>query len=199
MSIDVTTIPKTDLDASAIISGRFSLARLPDGELGSVITGQGINQDPTYQILVVARLEKYPSDTLRNSNNQIRTTTSSSYTKIKETQILGDLKRCRIRFDMHSTGGTRVRRARIYRNGIPIGTERTLSGSTTTTFTEDFSNFRANDSIQIYAMVDGGGTSVRVSNFRFYYDFMIETIGEGILASPLLVTNDPTVEMTHLL
>ena len=199
MSIEVTTIPKIDLDASAIISGRFSLDRLPSGELGSVITGQGINRDPIYQILVVAKLGIFPSDTLRNFNDSIRMTTSSSYTKLKETQILGDLKRCRIRFDLESTGGTVVRRAKIYRNGNPIGTERTLSGSTTTTFTEDFSNFHTNDFIQIYAMVDGGMTSLRVSNFRFYYDFMIETIGDGILASPLLVTNDPTVEMIHLL
>jgi len=38
-----------DIDASKIASGRFPLARLPDGPAGYVLTAQGTGNDPTWQ------------------------------------------------------------------------------------------------------------------------------------------------------
>lgn len=90
--------------------------------------------------------------------------------KAKEIQIGidGDF---RVKFDLYvakdSTG-----EAQIYKNGVPIGTLRTLGPTAshqTVTYTEDIPNIEAGDYLQLYGRRVGIST-VAISNFRLYVD-----------------------------
>lgn len=57
-----------------------------------------------------------------------------------------------------NNGGLQVK-ARIYRNGVAVGTERTATGDSTQTFAEIISGWSAGDKVQLYAkrVSDNGG------------------------------------------
>ena len=59
---------------------------------------------------------------------------------------------------------------RIYRNGNPIGTERSLDANTTTDYSEDIDGWSIGDYCQLYLKRDGGLAGASVSNFRIYSD-----------------------------
>jgi hypothetical protein len=134
------------------------------------------------------------SDTLRNSNDTQRDQTGNGvYTKKKETKLNANLSAVRIKFD----GYTDIEgpKARLYKNGVAIGTERTLATSWTT-YSEDFSGFVANDLIQVYVQGEAAKTA-SVKNLRFYYSYQLTVIGLDTLSTPLAVTTDPTISMTN--
>ena len=114
-------------------------------------------------------MNSYPSETLRNSNDTERNINSLTYTKLKEIKLGFGLAKCRIKFDLRASTPYDVY-AKIYKNGVAIGTERTPNSTTYQTFTEDFSDFAANDLIQLYARKTGDAV-VYVRNFRLYYDY----------------------------
>lgn len=96
--------------------------------------------------------------------------TSATYIKIKEINLgafsSGTL---RIKFDLESLSGAYNVYGRIYKNGVAIGTERTVNTVGPTTFSEDISGWSPNDLIQIYAHSDGTHNET-VLNFRIYGD-----------------------------
>jgi len=47
LPLDIRAIP--DLDATKIVSGRFQLARMPDGPSGYVLTGKGLGNNPGWE------------------------------------------------------------------------------------------------------------------------------------------------------
>lgn len=124
-----------------------------------------------------------PSENLKNSNDTQKYTHSQTYVKLKEIKLNQDLPACRIKFDLegHSYVGEQYAYARIYKNGVAIGTERSVymgaTGATTSaTFSEDFTGFVKGDLIQLYAYTPGDGNAyAAVRNFRLYYD-----VGLGI-------------------
>jgi hypothetical protein len=109
---------------------------------------------------------------LVHSNDTEQTTGATSYTKKKETRLNRSLQGIRIGFGLkRNVGG--VAKAKIYKNGIAIGTERTNSATPVgnyQTWTEDFTGFSAGDLVQIYCYTDNGANTISVANFRFYYD-----------------------------
>ncbi len=111
------------------------------------------------------------SATLRNSNNDEKTTQSTSYVKLKEILLNEDLSACRIYFTMKcTTYGDTYAYAKIYKNGVAIGTEqssRTTDGWVTKT--EDFTGFVAGDLIQVYVKVNNAAETGRVKDFQFHY------------------------------
>jgi len=144
-----------------------------------LLTGAGAGADPTE--IDVPSIPLAATDQLKNSNDAEKSTTSTSYVKLKETK-LGALpigfQSIRISFDLRSDGGSTVY-ARIYRNGAAIGAERSTTSTSFVTFTQDFTTtaWAENDLIQIYAHASGGSTA-RVQNFRFYYGVMIPTTNQ---------------------
>jgi hypothetical protein len=133
------------------------------------------------------------SETLQNSNDTERSTTSIIPVKLKECKLNADLPACRIKFDIRAGtfGGRLYHHAQIYKNGIPIGTLQTADSDSYTTKTEDFTGFHKNDLIQIYGYLDFyyTGYQVFVQNFRFYYDKQLTGFGNEVLTTPLpLVT-----------
>jgi len=121
---------------------------------------------------VIERPDWTAADTaLQNSNDTLKSSDETVYTKKKETRLddafIGTM---RIVFDFRSqTAGQQVA-AKIYRNGVALGTERLTTLDTFTTYSEDFGpiSWAVNDLIQVYCKRNGTGSFV-VQNFRFYY------------------------------
>jgi hypothetical protein len=91
--------------------------------------------------------------------------------KVKEIQIGidGDF---RVKFDLYVTKDN-TGEAQIYKNGVPIGTLRTLGpadSTMTVTYTEDILNIKAGDYLQLYGRHVTGISPVKISNFRLYVD-----------------------------
>lgn len=136
------------------------------------------------------------SDNLRNSNDVEKHLSTDTYTKLKEVKLNADLAGCRIKFDLKNGTATFDATAKIYKNGVAIGTERSVNPNTYQTFSEDFTGFVNGDLIQIY--VNGHASSdAYVRNMRFYYDLQIISLGSDTLVTPLLTTSDPTISMTN--
>jgi len=113
------------------------------------------------------------SDKLRSSNDTERTTESTSYVKLKEILLNGNISACRIKFDLKVGNIYNVCYGRVYKNGVAIGTERNTSSNSYITFSEDFSPLISGDLLQIYIKLVYGGYSpltVYVANFRIYYN-----------------------------
>jgi hypothetical protein len=110
-------------------------------------------------------------DNLCVSSDDRKTTTSTEYIKAKEIKIYRP-GTYRIKFDLGITRRRLTAFGQIYRNGSPVGTERSASQTTYTTFSEDIANWEEGDLIQLYCRQAGGTGSggAKVRNFRVYYD-----------------------------
>ena len=110
-------------------------------------------------------------DNLCVSSDSVKETTSETYVKAKEIKVYRP-GTYRIKFDLAIVGIGLTAYGRIYRNGSPIGTERSNSDGTDITFSEDTTGWEEGDLIQLYHHHTGGtgseGASVR--NFRVYYN-----------------------------
>jgi len=200
---------QVSLDTSQIGTGRFGMARMPDGTSGQVLTAQGAGVDPAYAAAagVTVAEDVIASANLRNSNDTAKSTSSPSptFVKIKEVKLNAALRLCRIKFDLRVTtgAGENTARARIYKNGVGIGTIQTNTTTTYVTKSEDFTlNGVADDLIQIYGCkISGDSAACQVRYMRFYYnpDDYITHIGGYELVTPLALTpvRDPTISMTN--
>jgi len=111
-------------------------------------------------------------DTVRNSNDAFKYTTSSTYTKVKETKLderfYGAMK---ILFKLRITDSAYTAYGRIYKNGSAWGQERSTTSTTYVEFSEILNlDEDSGTLIQIYAKQSGGGWAY-VRDFRFAYDF----------------------------
>jgi len=89
---------------------------------------------------------------------------SDTYTKAKEILVARE-GTLRIKFDLKE--GTGYAWAKIYRNGSPVGTERSWDEPNYVTFSEDISGWSPGDLCQLYVH-SSGGQSVMIRNFRIY-------------------------------
>lgn len=121
-----------------------------------------------------------PSDTIQCSADKTRSTSSNEYVKLKEIEIKvsGSI---RVSFDykndeVSSTGSL----AAIYKNDTRLGLLREKKDTEYTTYTQDFTNIKEGDLIQLYVHGRGyGGASVR--NFRVSYTPITSSSPEVLL------------------
>ena len=78
-----------------------------------------------------------------------RSTSNTSYTKLKEFTAIGRAGTVTVNFEMRSTQGTYNVNGRVYINGTAVGTEKGSTSSTFALFSENF-NVNLGDIIQIY-------------------------------------------------
>lgn len=139
---------------------------------------------------VDGKIESIASADLQHSNDTQKSTTSTSYTKLKEIKINEKLEGVRISFALYAAEGSDSYGI-IYKNGVAIGTERTRtggSGGTETTYDEDFEGpFEVNDLIQVYAKNSPVGTNGYVKNFRLSFRRSIESVFGRSLVTPIQV------------
>lgn len=137
------------------------------------------------------------SDVLRHSNDPIRTTTDTEYTKVKEVLLNADLPVCRLKFSLYLEAADGIGYGKIYRNGSPIGVERVQTEAPIVKYSEDFSGFLSGDLIQVYAYHSTGLKYLGVRFQQFYYSADIthivgEELATSLDISPISITNqDP--------
>lgn len=101
-------------------------------------------------------------------NDPLVENTTVSLLKVKEIRIpIGG--GIRVGFDLRNESYNITVSGQIYRNGSPVGTYRTVSLKTWTTFTEDIYGWSAGDLLQLY-IVRGGDGDAQAKNLRLYAD-----------------------------
>ena len=125
-----------------------------------------------------------PSETQLLASSDIRKqTVSPSPVKMKEIRV-GGPGTYTVKFAMQSTAYRATLYARIYINGVAVGTERVLTTGTVPMTYDEFITFsenipaNSNDLIQLYAYGASSGKGLTVLNFRVYgqlpsYDFVV--------------------------
>lgn len=155
-------------------AGAFQLL----GEGSDVLTGNmtagdlalgktGYSNDPLIKITGTAPVISFSvGETLiLQSDSQVTEGTGGTPVKKKEIKV-NYSGTYRVRFDIKGADAGNVS-GRIYKNGVAVGTLRTVSSTTYVTYTEDIA-FSANDLVQIYAYSNGGDPFVYIQNFRLY-------------------------------
>ncbi len=82
----------------------------------------------------------------------------------------------RIKFELKTSNVGNDVYARIYRNGVAVGTERMSISATYTTYSEDISGWSEDDLIQLYTYSGAMGVRPYVQNFRVYGDIGYKSI-----------------------
>jgi len=127
----------------------------------------------------VTRIKMMPTVTglnLVHSNDTSQNTVSTTYLKLKESIVLfaGVLS---VSFKLSSGYPANPAFAKIYVNGIAVGTERTTTG--TVTYTEDIIDLEPGDLIQVYGKLTDPATgyeALAISELRFYEGTPLEYI-----------------------
>ena len=130
------------------------------------------------------------SDSLKYSNDDARTMDGAAYQMEKEITLHEDLPAARVKYTITTTGASVW--CKLYKNDIAIGTEYTTDGVKS----QDFTDFKAGDRIQIYAKRSGAG-SPTVSNFRLYFSKEVDSIEGHTLVTPLVTTDTFITSPTH--
>ena len=112
-----------------------------------------------------------PSDTVLISNDVEDGVNSVPYVKSKEMKIIGRIyseSRFRFTFDIKTGLATHLVYGKIYKNGIPIGTEQSDGTGVYATKTEDINigNWMVGDTIELWVKYNAFPASVYVKNFR---------------------------------
>ena len=173
MAVKTSVIPSMRQVYSA------AYASIPDGSEGDLAFAT--DRDTLYRwtsgvwIAVSGKplmLSHVASDVLRHSFDEENNTNKLSYTKITEITLEDRVDACRIKFDLKTFHVAGLATARLYKNGVAIGTEQTEGAGGYVTKSEDFAaaNFEKGDKIQVYAKTDDANISALVENLRLYYD-----------------------------
>lgn len=160
-------------------NGTSAPAEVDTGSATQVLTSNGASADPTFQIINFNSLSAAAaSANVRTSDDtQVNSNAYSAYTKVKEILFADSAGTVRVTFHMNlvtNGNGSDSMYARTYKNGVALGTARTISGGSNGNFTYDETGdftFVAGDLIQVYAY--GGqssGANAYITNFRLLYD-----------------------------
>jgi hypothetical protein len=131
------------------------------GNSGKYLTTNG-SASSWGSISVVPVYEADPLSII-SSNATERTTSSGTYTKLKETAVYGSGV-VTVAFDW-KMGGAGFSFFRIYKNGVAAGTEQCLSGTSYANYSENISVANG-DLIQVYAKRDT--PSIYIKNLNIY-------------------------------
>lgn len=110
------------------------------------------------------------SDNIQLSADTERTLSGSGATTytLKKSALINVDGIIRVSFALKSWDNTVTAYGRIYKNGVAVGTERTVTGATYATFSEDLFCNKV-DQIQLYIKSSNSG-SVYCRNFRIAFD-----------------------------
>ena len=144
-------------------------------EDGDIYTGDlaAIISDTTEVLKLLSEI--VASNILRHSHDVQATTNSVTYAVVKT--ITADLRiagTIRIKFGLASATEPYTVYGKIYKNGVAIGTEHSITGPWGTTVSEDLNvTLNPGDQIQIYGKTSNVGIACRITNFRIYFDGML--------------------------
>lgn len=125
---------------------------------------------------------------LRHTNSAGVATTSLTYVKLKETVVDKALNSATIEYTYTDDGGVGDVYARLYKNGVALGTER-VKASGSETWSEHFADedFAPGDLIQVYGKITGGD-GVTITDLKIYYE--LQTTDREYVGSPKFTSNE---------
>lgn len=118
------------------------------------------------------------SDALQTSADTEQIISETSYTKLKEIKYNDLTGTIRIKFDIRDNAGNGTVYAKIYKNGVAVGSERSDGSGSYQTFSEDIAVV-SGDLIQVYCRDDGVHYGY-VRNFRIYYTKAVKAVANTI-------------------
>jgi len=120
------------------------------------------------------------SETLKTSADTERSTTGTTYIKLKEIVFNAFYSGIiRVKFNLWGQSSS-LAYGRIYINGVAIGVERSID-NTGALYAEDIS-VNKGDLVQLYIKSQVNGSPARCSNFRLYYDLVNVGAGTNVIA-----------------
>lgn len=163
-------IAASTCDNTVVSSNNFSSnssGAVNNSGTGTEIRGNiGVTDSGSYGLLVPGGSA---SDTLQQSADTERHDSVDAYQLVKSifVRIGGTI---RVKFDLKQNNGGTSAYARIYVDGVAVGTERQATGGTYTTFSEDIT-INPFSYVQLYAKdtSGAGADEYYVRNFRIYY------------------------------
>jgi len=187
--------PDDNADLNVSINAHGLMSKLPN-EAMKIYTGDGSWAEFAASAGLI-HVYSNAGATTRSSNDTQKSTTSSSYAKLKETKMGEPVKGVRIKFTLRTSNINYEAYGRIYRNGVAVGTERSTTSTGGEEFYEDFdAAWTTNDLIQVYAYRTGTATAY-VLDFRFCYDRAIRSMGTWNLVAGLVTTEQTAYVMTN--
>jgi len=108
-----------------------------------------------------------------SSNPGEKTTTSTTYVKLKQTKI-GRSGTYRIEFSLKTLGSQYPAYGRIYRNGAAVGTERSVTGTNYVVFSQDIGGWSVGDYIEIWGRTSDASATANVEWLQLYVDNPLE-------------------------
>jgi hypothetical protein len=82
----------------------------------------------------------------------------------------------RTSFGLYTTNSMQTIYGQIYRNGSPVGTQRSTTSTTAVTFNEDISGWKPGDYIQLYGWTTGNAYQCFIGNFTVSVAALLQTI-----------------------
>lgn len=166
------------VDSLTLTSGATVTSILDEDAMGSdsataLATQQSIK---AYADAITSFPDYVAGDTLIQSADTQQDSASQEATPTKEKEIVvGRDGELRIKFDHQRTSGSGTARARVYRNGVAVGTLNSTTSSWAT-ISEDISGWARGDLCQLYVWTDGSGSTVSsVRNFQLFEDVPLDT------------------------
>ena len=183
----------TSADAAAVVEGDAGTLPqppdIPDGDLLLALINVPAsdttisNDQITDERVFVKPIGIYTtaSDVLMNSDDTEELKYGQEYEVQKEFDpILLNLhsndSEFRIKFDMKTSNVGNLVYGRIYRNGVAVGTERSTSSTSYTTYSQDITGWSEGDFIQLYTYAGALGIRPYVMNFRVYGDIGYKSV-----------------------
>lgn len=109
-----------------------------------------------------------PSENLLVAADNIASTGSLGYTLAKQVTVK-QVGTYRVKFALYVSSSGSYAYGRIYKNGVPVGTERITNSTTPITYSEDIS-CNVGDRIEVWIHVANSGYTAYCKNFRIYGD-----------------------------
>ena len=185
---DVLDMIGSAAEGDILYRGADGWVRLSMGTPGQVLTVNSGATAPEYADPVIASGEVTPamlSDyaagdiIIHDFGPLIQLFDATSYTKINRGEVF--IPRAgviRVTFTLCNHSGNTNAYARVYRNGLAVGTIR--STTTTATFTEDISGWTSGDLLQIYARGDNAkGNQVQILNAKLKATNTLEIVTQS--------------------
>lgn len=185
----------TDLDSSV---SRHGLMPKLSGTATQFINGVGSWSAPTSGVFTVVADSASPRVSI--SNNTSRSTTATSYTKVKEIKVneavTGTIN---LHWSMITNHLGNNVYAKYYKNGVAVGSEYQCGSDETPTVVDETISgpFAENDLIQIYAYTTSASWTCSVSTMCLYYNWQLYSIDGIVLATPLEVTATTAISTTN--
>lgn len=117
------------------------------------------------------------SDTLRGSLDTLTETLSTTYVKKKQFTMNASGV-FRVKFTIKSNDSSEVAYGRVFKNGVPFGTERGEGNATYSEYSEDL-EFNVGDTCEIWIKISDAFITCYLKDFRIYFD-MVRTLAFDI-------------------